>query len=186
MQFLFCWITMKTSLITLLLCCSALLVNAQMFPALHCETLADQKLNIPQDVQGKRSVVCLAMSPKAEKLLRSWNNPLYNALIAEGMGGLMGGRMYNANLCFVGMLKGIAKLGLNEAKNQSKKDIEKKLHSLFMISADDVTALMKTLQIDEVKEPHFYVLDEKGNILFHTSGEFSDAKLDQITEKLMP
>ena len=186
MQFLFCWITMKTSLITLLLCCSALLVNAQMFPALHCETLADQKLNIPQDVQGKRSVVCLAMSPKAEKLLRSWNNPLYNALIAEGMGGLMGGRMYNANLCFVGMLKGIAKLGLNEAKNQSKKDIEKKLHPLFMISADDVTALMKTLQIDEVKEPHFYVLDEKGNILFHTSGEFSDAKLDQITEKLMP
>jgi hypothetical protein len=157
----------------------------QQFPNLHCETLADKTLNIPSDVKGKKTVVCLAMSAKAEKMLRAWNNPLYNSLMADGMGGLMGGRMYDANLCFVGMLKGIAKLGLNEAKKQSKKEISPKQYPYFMVSDDDVNALMKELKITDVKEPHFFILDANGNITYHTQGEYSDAKLNAITEQLM-
>lgn len=157
----------------------------QMFPDLTCETLSDKMVHIPNDVKGKATVVCLAMSPKAEKTLRGWNNPLYNALIANGMGGLMGSRLYDANLCFVGMLKGIAKLGLNETKKQAKQEVEKKLHNNFMVSDDDVKALMKALNITDVKEPHFFVLDAEGKITYHTQGEFSQAKLDEITEHLM-
>jgi hypothetical protein len=157
----------------------------QVFPPLHCETLSDKSLNIPADVKGKKTVVCLAMSPKAEKSLREWNNPLYNSLIAEGFGGLMGGRMYDANLCFVGMLKGIAKLGLNETKKQSKREVEKKLHDSFMVSDDDVKDLMKALNITDVKEPHFFVLDADGKIIYHTQGEYSTDKLNEITERLM-
>jgi hypothetical protein len=157
----------------------------QVFPSLHCETLSDKSIQIPADVKGKTTVICLAMSPKAEKLLRGWNNPLYNTLIANGMGGLMGGRMYDANLCFVGMLKGIAKLGLNETKKQSKKEVEKKLHDNFMVSDDDVKDLMKALNISDVKEPHFFVLDADGKIIYHTQGEYSVEKLDMITEHLL-
>ncbi|MES2559329.1 MAG: hypothetical protein V4590_06290 [Bacteroidota bacterium] len=157
----------------------------QVFPTLTCETLADKKLVIPNDVKGKRSVVCLAMSPKAEKMLRVWNSPLYTALFAEGMGGLMGGRMYDANLCFVGMLKGIAKLGLVEAKKQSKKEVEKKLYPNFMVSDDDVNTLMKNLKITDVKEPHFFVLDAEGRVIYHTQGEYSEQKMNELTEKLL-
>jgi hypothetical protein len=158
----------------------------QTFPALNCETLSDKKVSIPQDVKGKITLVCLAMSPKAEKLLRAWNNPLYNTLIAEGMGGLMGSRMYDAHLCLVGMLKGMAKLGLNEAKKQSKKEIDKWQYDYFMVSNDDVKDLMKLLQISDVKEPHFFVLDANGTIKYHTQGEYSQTKLDEITEQLLP
>ncbi len=157
----------------------------QLFPNLHCETLADKALNIPADVKGKKTVICLAMSPKAEKMLRDWNNPLYNSLVGSGMGGLMGGRMYDVNLCFVGMLKGIAKLGLNEAKKQSKKEISPKQYNYFMVSDDDVKALMNGLNISDVKEPHFFVLDADGQVIFHTQGEFSDNKLNSITEMLL-
>ncbi len=157
----------------------------QVFPQLNCETLSDKTVHIPQDVKGKSTVVCLAMSPKAEKALRAWNNPMYNALVANGMGGLMGGRMYDANLCFVGMLKGIAKLGLNETKKQAKQEVEKKLHDNFMVSDDDVKTLMQSLKISDVKEPHFFVLDADGKIVYHTQGEYTPAKLDEITEKLM-
>ena len=157
----------------------------QVFPALRCETLSDKTITIPTDVKGKKTVVCLAMSPKAEKSLRAWNNPLYNALVAEGMGGLMGGRMYDVNLCFVGMLKGIAKLGLNETKKQSKKEVEKKLYDNFMVSDDDVKTLMKTLNITEVKEPHFFVLDDKGKVIYHTQGDYTPEKLNEITEQLL-
>lgn len=176
---------MKLILTTAIIMATVVAQAQQLFPALHCETLSDKTITIPTDVQGKKSVICLAMSPKAEKTLRGWNNPLYNALIAEGMGGLMGGRMYDANLCFVGMLKGIAKLGLNETKKQAKKEVEKKLHNNFMVSDDDVKALMNTLNITDVKEPHFFVLDAGGNIIYHTQGEYSIDKLNAITEKLM-
>lgn len=173
-------------IVTIALLMASVVAHAQqVFPPLHCETLSDKNITIPTDVQGKKSVICLAMSPKAEKTLRGWNNPLYNALIAEGMGGLMGGRMYDANLCFVGMLKGIAKLGLNETKKQAKKEVEKKMHNNFMVSDDDVKALMSALNITDVKEPHFFVLDASGNIIYHTQGEYSIDKLNAITEKLM-
>jgi hypothetical protein len=176
---------MKTLLTMVLLMGTYFSQAQQVFPNLNCETLSDKKLSIPNDTKGKSTVVCLAMSPKAEKLLRGWNNPLYNALIADGMGGLMGGRMYDANLCFVGMLKGIAKLGLNETKKQSKKEVEKKLHDNFMVSDDDVKDLMKALDISDVKEPHFFVLDAQGVIVYHTQGEYSTKKLDEITEHLL-
>ena len=174
------------NLLSIAFVCICFIVKAQQpFQILHCETLSDKTVVIPTDVLGKRSVICLAMSPKAEKEMRAWNNPLYNALVADGMGGLMGGKMYDANLCFVGMLKGIAKLGLTEAKKQSKKEVEKKRHDKFMVSDDDVKVLMKTLGITDIKEPHFFVLDAEGNIIYHTQGEYSDSKLNEITERLL-
>lgn len=179
---------MKKLLILLALAVATQLTHAQIgkvFPTLSCETLNDKKLVIPADTKGKRTVVCLAMSPKAEKTLRAWNNPLYNSLIGNGMGGLMGGRMYDANLCFVGMLKGVAKLGLNEAKKQSREKVEKKQHDIFMVSDDDVRALMKALNITDASEPHFFVLDADGKVLYHTYGEYQDKKLDAITEQLL-
>jgi hypothetical protein len=176
---------MKNSIAVVMLLVVSLAQAQQLFPPLTCETLSDKTIHIPGDVKGKATVICLAMSPKAEKLLRGWNNPLYNALIADGMGGLMGGRMYDANLCFVGMLKGIAKLGLKETKKQSKKEVEQKLHDNFMVSDDDVKDLMKALKITDVKEPHFFVLDAEGNIIYHTQGAYSTEKLNEITEQLL-
>jgi len=157
----------------------------QLFPTIECETLADRRLAIPKDLKGKRSVICLAMSPKAERLLRVWNHPLYNALIADGMGGLMGGKMYNAQLCFVGMLKGIAKIGLNEAKNKSKKEIDKTLYSNFMVSEDSVSDLTKLLGIRTTSEPHFFILDDKGIIIYQTQGAYSEEKMNALTDKLL-
>jgi hypothetical protein len=176
---------MKKLILIAAMAAAQMLHAQQVFPVVQCETLSDKTLNIPLDVKGKRTVVCLAMSPKAEKTLRAWNNPLYNSLLGNGMGGLMGGRMYDANLCFVGMLKGVAKLGLNEAKKQSKEKVEKKMYDNFMVSDDDVRALMKQLDISDATEPHFYVLDADGKIIFHTYGEYTDKKLDSITDKLL-
>lgn len=158
---------------------------AQQFPTLTCENMNDKKVVIPDDVKGKKTVVAIAMSAKAEKALRDWNTPLYNSLIAEGMGGLMGGRMYDANLCFVGMVKGIAKLATSEIKDRTKKNTDKKLHDNFMISEQDVNAFTKAAGIDNTNEPQFYVLDRDGKILYHTSGAYSDDKLNAITEKLL-
>jgi hypothetical protein len=172
--------------ICLLLLWGGLSVHAQIvFPTLSCQTLSNKTIELPAGVAGKKTLVAMAFSPKAEKLLRQWNNPLYQALIADGIGGLMSGKMYNAHLYFVGMLKGIAKLGLQEVKKQSKKEIEKKLHDYFMVSDDNVTDLMKQLGVNDTSEPHFFILNEKGEIVYHTQGAYTDNKLNELTEKLL-
>lgn len=178
---------MKKLIFTLLISSSALFTRAQQqtFPDVVCETLSNKIIKLPADVKGKKTVVVIALSPKAEKELHAWSQPLYNALIAEGMGGLMGGRMYNANLCFVGMLKGVVKFASSEIIERSKKNIDKKLWDNYMITDKEVKAFMEAANISKTDEPQFFVLDKDGNIIYRTSGKYTDAKLNEIQEKLM-
>jgi hypothetical protein len=74
---------------------------------------------------------------------------------------------------------------LAEAKKQSKKEVDKKLYQNFMVSDDDVNTLMKNLSISDVKEPHFFILDADGKIVYHTQGEYSEQKMNELTEKLL-
>lgn len=177
---------MKTYLTIVLLLAGNFFLSAQQaFPNLTCETLNNKTLSIPTDTKGKKTVVVLALSAKAEKELKAWSTPLYNSLLTTGMGGLMGGRMYNANLCFVGMLKGVAKLASGELKERSKKNIDKKLWDNYMISEQEMKPFIEASSISKTDEPQFFVLDKDGNIIFHTSGKYTDEKLDEITGKLL-
>lgn len=97
----------------------------------------------------------------------------------------MGGRMYNANLCFVGMLKGVVKFASSEIIERSKKNIDKKLWDNYMITDKEVKAFMEAANISKTDEPQFFVLDKDGNIIYRTSGKYTDAKLNEIEEKLM-
>jgi hypothetical protein len=171
--------------ITSLLLLFAITVSAQTFPTIQGETLQDKQVSVPDYVKGKRAVIGIAFSLKADEALKKWSLPLYKQLMADGMGGMMSGNMYNANLCFVGMLRGIAKLGMGEMKSRSKKNVDAKLHHYFIVSDDDAEKVFSQLGIKEKSEPHFFVLDEAGNILFHTWGEYSDKKMDAITEALL-
>ncbi len=176
---------MKPGFLFFLMMNVCLVFGQQVFPDLKCETLSGKNLTIPDFFKGKKTVIGLAFSPKADKSLKVWAQPLYNTLMADGMGGMMGGNMYNANVGYVGMLHGIAKLGMGELKERSRKNVDKKLHDYFMISDQDVNAFCEQLNITEKSEPHFFVLDESGKILYHTSGEYSDKKLNEITDKLL-
>lgn len=177
---------MKKIILVLAIAGIALAVFAQsVFPTITCETLKDKKVTLPDDVKGKKTVVAVLLSTKADKQFQAWAQPLYNSLVAEGVGGLMGGRMYDANLCFVGMVRGLAKLALPEMKEKAKKNVDSKLHNNFMYCDSDVDAFTKTLNIKDKSEPYFFVLDKDGNIIYQTSGQYSDEKLNGLTEKLM-
>ena len=176
---------LKLKHLSLLLLISAGAFAQTTFPELNCETLSNKKITLPKDMLGKRTVVGLAFSPKTDKSLKVWSQPLYNALMVDGMGGMMSGNMYNANVCYVGMLRGINKLAMSEMKERSRENVDKKLHDFFMISDQNVNEICDQLKITEKSEPHFFVLDENGKILYHTWGDYSDAKLNQITEKLL-
>jgi len=179
---------MKKLMITAILALSIVKVYAQtkVLPAITCQTLSAKTIELPADVKGKKTVVVLAMSLKAEKELKNWTTPLYNSLLAPGMGGLMGGNLYQANVCFVGMLKGVAKLASSEIIQKSKQSIDKKLWDYYMITENDVKEFMGAANIQNTDEPHFFVLDKQGAIIHYASGKYTDQKLNEITDKLLP
>jgi hypothetical protein len=158
---------------------------AKIFPSFTCTNLKDKQVTLPTDMASKRMVVALMLSTKADKHLQKWSQPLYNALMADGMGGMMGGNMYNANLCFVGAVKGLAKLALPEMIKRAKQEVDAKYHANFMYTDTDVNALMKSLSITDKDVPHFIVVETDGTILYQTSGEYTQDKLDDITGALL-
>ena len=54
-----------------------------------------------------------------------------------------------------------------------------------MITEQNVSDFMSALNIKNTDEPLFFVLDSDGNIIYQTSGKYSDSKLNAITEKLI-
>lgn len=159
--------------------------TADNFPTIQCTNLKDKQVTLPADVAGKRTVIALMLSTKADKYMQKWAQPLYNSLMAEGMGGMMGGNMYNANLCFVGAVRGIAKIALPEMIKKARKEVDTKYHTNFMYTEGDIDGLTKALNITDRSIPHFIVIETDGKILHHASGEFTDAKLNDITGALL-
>jgi hypothetical protein len=155
------------------------------FPSIRGETVDSKMVTVPDNLNGKRAVVGIAFSLKADESLKKWAQPLFNQLLGGNFGGMMTGNMYNANLCFVGMFKGVSKLGINDIKQKSKKNIDSKLHPYFVISEDDANSIINQLKIKEKGEPHFFVIDEKGIILNHVHGDYSESKMDEITGALL-
>lgn len=155
------------------------------FPSITCTNLKDKEVVLPTDMQNKRTVVALMLSTKADKYMQNWAQPLYNSLMADGMGGMMSGNMYNANLCFVGAVKGLAKLALPEMIKKAKNQVDKKFHGNFMYTDTDMDALMKALNITDKSLPHFIVVENDGSIIYQTSGEYTEDKLNDITGSLL-
>ncbi len=155
------------------------------FPSITCTNLKDKEVVLPTDMQNKRTVVALMLSTKADKYMQNWVQPLYNSLMADGMGGMMSGNIYNANLCFVGAVKGLAKLALPEMIKKAKNQVDKKFHSNFMYTDTDMDDLIKALNITDKSIPYFIVVEKDGSIIYQTSGEYTEDKLNEITGALL-
>ena len=57
------------------------------FPTIETETVKDEKVVLPEDTQGRVSVVAMAYSKKAEKDLGTWLSPLFNTFIQQKVNG---------------------------------------------------------------------------------------------------
>ncbi len=156
-----------------------------VFPTLTCTNLKDEAVKVPTDFAGKRTVIALMLSTRADKYMQKWAQPLYNSLVADGMGGMMGGNMYQARLCFVGAVKGLAKIALPEMIKKAKTEVDKKYHANFMYTDNELNELTKSLNITDKSIPHFIVLETDGSVLYQTQGEFTDDKLNDITGALL-
>jgi predicted transcriptional regulator len=62
--------------------------------------------------------------------------------------------------------------------------MDKSLQSNVLVFKGKADEIKSTLKIDKTDSPWFFVIDAAGNVLYTTSGAFTEAKMEEI-EKIL-
>jgi hypothetical protein len=154
-------------------------VIGKTFPQMTAETVDDKKVNLPQDVKGKYTLVGLAYSKKSEDELNTWFNPIYQTFIQKPTGTLQG-FTYDVNVFFVPMFTGINAAATSTAKRKAMRNIDPRLLPYILFYKGELKKYKDELDFEQRDIPYFFVLDPDGKILFATDGGYTTDKMESI------
>ena len=154
-------------------------VTGKMFPAMEVETVEDKKINLPQDVKGKYTLLGLAYSKKSEDELNSWFQPVFEKYIQKTKG-LLSGFTYDVNVYFIPMFTGINAAATGTAKRKAIKNIDPQLLPYVLFYKGELKPYKEALEFDKKDVPYFFVLDPTGKIVHATIGKYTEDKMDEI------
>lgn len=176
----------KVLVFSLLLLSSAYVVTAQVtgkvFPDMTAETVDDKKIELPQSVKGKFTLLGLAYSKKSEDELNTWFQPIFEKFVQKQKGGLFEGFSYDVNVYFIPMFTGINAAATGTAKKKAIKNVDPNLLPYILFYKGELKTYKEALDFEKKDIPYFFVLDKEGKIVYATSGKFSKAKMDEIEE----
>jgi hypothetical protein len=131
---------------------------------------------------GKFTLLGLAFSRKSEDELLSWFQPVYEKFIGSqgSMSQLFSEYAYDVNVFFIPMFTGIKTPATKPAMKQALKKIDPLLHPHILFYKGKLKPYKESLNFEKKDIPYFFVLDEKGKIVYATSGIFAPGKMDQI------
>lgn len=152
------------------------------FPQISGKTLEGKTVNIPSDTKDKFTLIGLAYSRKAEDDLRSWFEPAYDKFITKL--GMFDDEL-DVNTYFIAMFTGLKK-GLMEASmKRMRQSKNKELFPHIIYYKGELEKYQEQLKLVDKEKPYFFVLDKQGNIVYNTSGSYSESKMDAIEELIM-
>lgn len=160
-------------------------VVGTVFPEMICEDYTGKAVNLPTDVKGKYTLICVAFSTAAEPELKTWINPIYNKFIGKvdaSQADVFDVSVdYDVNLYFVPMFTGFNKLASDNSKNKIKSNTDKELYP-YLLFYDGGKTYKEELDFQKRDIPYFFVLDKAGKILYTTSGKYDDKKMEKIID----
>lgn len=155
---------------------------AQEFPSLDCKDINDKAINLPNDTKGKYTLLCMAYSKKAEEHLQSWFEPVYTQFIYVPEKPSMFYEPFDINTYFVPMFSGVKKVAAGSFKNQVKKDVDPKLHDHILLYKGNISEVKDTYDMPDKNEPYLFLLNEKGEVVYKTSGAYTEEKIIEIED----
>ncbi len=158
-------------------------VIGKMFPDMEAETVEDQVVKLPTEVQGKFTLLGLAYSKKSEDELNSWFQPVFEKFIQKNKG-LFESFGHDVNVYFVPMFTGVNAAATGTAKRKALKNVDPQLLPYILFYKGELKPYKEALDFEKKDVPYFFVLDKTGKIIFATSGKYSQAKMDAVEEVL--
>lgn len=156
------------------------------FPTIETETVEDKVVTLPQDAEGRITLVAMAYSKKAEKDLSSWLSPLFNTFIQQKVsgGGLFADFAHDVDVYVVPMFTGIKAAAEGTAKRKAAKSIDEQLIPYVLFYKGKLKPYKEALEFDKKDVPYLFLLDSNGNIVYATSGAYTSQKMTDIEEKV--
>lgn len=153
--------------------------KAQLIENITGETIDHQRINMPEDVKGKYTLLCFASSTKAQKDLESWLDPVYQKFIAKT--GIMDD-MYDVNVFFIPLIKGSNQMFAENMKRKFRETAQADLKPHVIFSDSDTDRLLAALSMSRSEIPYLFLLDKDAKIIYRTNGAFTEDKFDQIDD----
>ena len=153
----------------------------KIFPEIKGLTLSDEEKSIPLDAKGKFTLIAIAYSSDAENDLNTWLNPVYNKFVAKT--GMMDSEM-DVNIYFIPMFSGVNIATAGTIKRRMKEEILKGAHKYVLFYKGEIAKYKKELGMEKKDTPYIFLLDKTGKIVYATSGNYTDKKLEAIEEKI--
>lgn len=158
-------------------------VIGKTFPPMTAETVDDEKVELPESVKGKYTLIGLAYSKKSESELNTWFQPVFGKFIQKS-NGLFSGFAYDVNVYFVPMFTGVNAAATGTAKRKAAKSIDPQLLPYVLFYKGDLKTYKAALDFEKKDIPYFFVLDPAGKIVYATSGNYTADKMDEIEENI--
>jgi hypothetical protein len=158
-------------------------VIGKIFPAMEAETVEDKKVNLPDAVKEKYTLLGLAYSKKSEDELNTWFQPVFQKFIQKNKG-VFEGFGYDVNVYFIPMFTGINAAATGTAKKKALKNIDPNLLPYILFYKGELKPYKEALDFEKKDIPYFFVLDKDGRIIFATSGSYTQKKMDEVEEAL--
>ena len=157
---------------------------SQAFPRMEVTRLNDEVVNLPQDTNGKFTLIGMSYSKKSEDQLVTWFNPVYQTFIHKSDKPSLFGSDYDVNVFFIAMFAGVNKAAVGPVKKKMRKHSDPVLEPHLLFYKGEIKSFKQSLKLDRKDTPYFFVLDENGSIVHTTSGAYSQEKMDDIEELL--
>lgn len=163
--------------------------NAQVigsqFPIMNTSTADGKIVDLPKDTRGKFTLLGLAFSKKSEDDLNTWMEPVFWKFIDKPEGKvdqLFGNYQYDVNAFFVPMFTGVKTAATKTAKRQALKKMDPRLIPSILFYKGKLKPYKDALDFQKRDIPYFFVLDERGEIVYATSGRYTDDKMARVEE----
>ncbi|MBL0257988.1 MAG: hypothetical protein IPQ03_10920 [Bacteroidetes bacterium] len=164
-----------------LLCGFTVISRAQSVPTFQGTTADNKKVSIPSEVNGKYTLLCFAASNKSQADLETWLEPVYNHYIAKT--GIMDAA-YDVNVFFVPVFKGANAAMKSTLKQKFRENAQQDLWPHILFCENDLSAVQSALNMTKDNVPYFSLLDKSGQIVYRTSGAYTEEKFDAMDEKV--
>jgi len=171
---------MKKLLFILGFTCSALTIFGQtgeVFPEIDVMDLNNKALSLPEDIEGKFSLIGIAFSEDAQQDLYTWSQPVFSEFMDDNN---LSSLVYDPHVHLILMFTGANQLAYNKAKEQITEGTDESLTENIVLYKGSMESYRKTLKMKDRKKPYFFVLDKQGKIIYVTSGRYTMKALKEV------
>jgi len=152
---------------------------AQSLTPFTAQTLTDEKIELPQSLNGKKSIVFLAFTKEAEMMLDNWYAPVYTMFLDQSGFNAMA---FDCHVKLVMMFTGVGEQLADNIIEKIKENVDEEMNDYLLFHKGDFKSQMKALGLKKKDDAYVLVLDEKGDILLLETGRYSESKLDKIAD----